>query len=298
MHDFVSTDTEGDAEDDSNSTQNFSPRDMYQFYSLENSSSMVSNSVSSSNSFQSSISSPLASQPFRKSKWTPEEDKLLIESVKRNGMSNWSLVAVEVPGRTGKQCRERWTNQLCPALNRDTWTHQEDQILIKQQQIHGNLWSKIARFLPGRSANSVKNRWSWLSRHRVPTTLASQMIPFMIQQPVVAQRSIRPSPPPMPQIYQIQQTAPMHVQWCPGSVGASNRLAFSDPNGISPELDNSFSGSGSMLSFDDANEGLSSQSESVTHKSVLDSLGHSDNDSLFFTQYQDEHETRFWDSFE
>ena len=109
----------------------------------------------------------------KKCKWTSEEDKCLIESVKKHGMTNWSLVATEVNGRTGKQCRERWTNQLCPALNKGDWTPQEDQILIKQQQLHGNTWSKIARYLPGRSLNSVKNRWSWLSRHNVTNALST-----------------------------------------------------------------------------------------------------------------------------
>ena len=109
----------------------------------------------------------------KKCKWTPEEDKCLIDSVKKHGMTNWSLVATAVFGRTGKQCRERWTNQLCPVLNKGDWTAQEDEILIKQQQLHGNTWSKIARYLPGRSLNAVKNRWSWLSRHNVINALST-----------------------------------------------------------------------------------------------------------------------------
>ena len=112
---------------------------------------------------------------FKKSKWTADEDKLLASSVKRNGVSNWSLVASEVTGRTGKQCRERWMNQLCPELNKEDWLTQEDQILLKQQQIHGNVWSKISKALPGRSPNAVKNRWSWLSRHGIPDRFKASM---------------------------------------------------------------------------------------------------------------------------
>jgi hypothetical protein len=56
-------------------------------------------------------------------------------------------------------------NQLCPALNKDDWSPHEDAILIQRQRSFGNVWSRIAQFLPGRSSNAVKNRWSWLSRH-------------------------------------------------------------------------------------------------------------------------------------
>lgn len=129
---------------------------------------------------QSTIPNPNPNPHFKKTKWTPEEDQCLMESVNKHGMGNWSLVSQGVPGRTGKQCRERWINQLCPALCKDNWTPQEDQILIQQQQIHGNFWTKIAQYLPGRSANNIKNRWSWLTRHRVSPTIAAQILPILM----------------------------------------------------------------------------------------------------------------------
>ena len=176
------------------------------------------------------VQSPVPPPPaatFKKSKWTPDEDKLLVEGVKQHGMGNWSLVAQNIPGRTGKQCRERWINQLSPTLNKDNWSAQEDAILVQQQRLHGNVWSKIAQFLPGRSANSVKNRWSWLSRHRVPPSLAAQMMPFVVQQhkQQEAQRM-----PPMPQIFHTpMQTAPTERMWPEQLPQQSGRFAFSDP---------------------------------------------------------------------
>jgi hypothetical protein len=102
-----------------------------------------------------------------KVKWTDNEDKMLLSYIEKHGTTNWSMVASGMPGRTGKQCRERWTNRLDPNLNREIWTPQEDAILLYQQKIRGNCWSKFIEFLPRRSANALKNRWCWLARHRV-----------------------------------------------------------------------------------------------------------------------------------
>jgi hypothetical protein len=125
----------------------------------------------------------------KKVKWTEREDQILTGNVQKYGTSNWSLIACALPGRTGKQCRERWTNQLDPSLNRDNWTSQEDTILLFQQNTCGNCWSKISHFLPRRSANAIKNRWCWLTRHR---SHAPGDDPAPPQPP--------PAPPPAPKV--------------------------------------------------------------------------------------------------
>ena len=38
--------------------------------------------------------------------WTKEEDKMVMELVRRHGLKSWSALAVHLPGRTGKQIRE------------------------------------------------------------------------------------------------------------------------------------------------------------------------------------------------
>lgn len=109
-----------------------------------------------------------SSIPPRKLKWTAYEDNLLIEAVKKYGTSNWMNVAMFVPGRSSKQCRERWIGQLSPEVTKNTWTLEEDMQLIEAHKSLGNKWTLISQQLPGRSPISVKNRWSWLKRRNLP----------------------------------------------------------------------------------------------------------------------------------
>ena len=95
-----------------------------------------------------------------KGSWTREEDEAIIKFVRENGTKNWAKLAEILPGRLGKQCRERWRNHLDPNVNRSPWTPEEDQILIEMHEKLGNQWVKIAEKLNNRSDNCVKNRWN------------------------------------------------------------------------------------------------------------------------------------------
>ena len=100
-----------------------------------------------------------------KGAFTEEEDKIIIECM-REGNLTWMQIAERIPGRIGKQCRERWTNHLDPNLKKGGWTHEEDTILAEAQQRWGNAWTKIAKLLPGRAENAVKNRWNSAFRRK------------------------------------------------------------------------------------------------------------------------------------
>ncbi|GBG24395.1 Transcription factor MYB3R-3 [Hondaea fermentalgiana] len=138
-----------------------------------------------------------------KGPWSPEEDHLLRRLVEQslasirltqsdscdsmhtdmdtdsvgsggdmNGLSglarrvDWVLIAENIPGRSVKQCRERWCSNLDPSINKGSWTAQEDSILLSTQASQGNCWAHIARLLPGRTEHAVKTRFRSIQRAR------------------------------------------------------------------------------------------------------------------------------------
>lgn len=104
---------------------------------------------------------------YKKFKWNPVEDEKLKQSVEENGTKNWTIVAQRVPGRSAKQCRERYVAYLAPHLNHKEWTQEEDLKLLYLHSNFSNRWAKIASMLPGRSANSVKNRYNLIKKKQV-----------------------------------------------------------------------------------------------------------------------------------
>ncbi|XP_062192957.1 transcription factor MYB77-like [Phragmites australis] len=96
----------------------------------------------------------------KKTPWTAEEDEALRREVRKHGRQNWAAISAALPERGAKSCRLRWCQHLSPELDSRPFTPEEDARIVELQRMHGNKWATIARHLPGRSDNAVKNRWN------------------------------------------------------------------------------------------------------------------------------------------
>jgi hypothetical protein len=102
----------------------------------------------------------------RKGKWTAIEDSKLKNAVQTLvGDKDWGAVAALVPGRTKKQCSNRWHDFWDPSIiltggSNGKWTAIEDSKLKDAVQTHGQKdWGVISALVPGRMKKQCWRRW-------------------------------------------------------------------------------------------------------------------------------------------
>jgi hypothetical protein len=110
-------------------------------------------------------------------KWLEADDRQLIELVSEFG-NNWPLIASKMEGRTSKQVKERWTNQLDPSISTEPWAAEDDQQLVELIRELGHSWCEISRRMKGRTESMVKNRFHANLRKRFGPHIFDRSIPL------------------------------------------------------------------------------------------------------------------------
>ncbi|KAK4603654.1 hypothetical protein RGQ29_012244 [Quercus rubra] len=153
----------------------------------------------------------------RKGPWTMEEDMILINYIANHGEGVWNTLAKSAGlKRTGKSCRLRWLNYLRPDVRRGNITAEEELLIVELHAKWGNRWSKIAKHLPGRTDNEIKNYWrTRIQKHikqaenlqgqtsgvndQASSSQASGMAePMDVYSPPLYQRTMEPIQVPLP----------------------------------------------------------------------------------------------------
>lgn len=76
---------------------------------------------------------------LKKGPWTPEEDQLLIDYIKKHSHGNWrALPNCAGLNRCGKSCRLRWNNYLRPDIKRGKFSDEEEGLIINLHSVLGN----------------------------------------------------------------------------------------------------------------------------------------------------------------
>jgi hypothetical protein len=95
----------------------------------------------------------------RKLGFTPKEDAVINRVKLADPSESWPVIAKRLPGRTARQCRQRWTRFLAPEISSEPWTREEDRFLVDKINEMGKAWAAMTPSFKGRSDNTLNNRW-------------------------------------------------------------------------------------------------------------------------------------------
>lgn len=116
---------------------------------------------------------PRSRKPWTSNVLVTQEDAAVALLVHELGCKCWTAISQQLTrrfgykGRSAKQCRERWHNHLDPFVSKEPWSLEEQLVLVQAHHVYGNHWADIARHLPGRTDNAVKNHYYSTIRRRI-----------------------------------------------------------------------------------------------------------------------------------
>lgn len=97
------------------------------------------------------------------SKFSTEEDTLLIQLVNSLPEDSWQEISTHFSGKTPKQCRNRWCNYVNPILKHGDWDTYEELVILQKYEEYGPKWAAISACLPNRSPNDIRYHWIQLT---------------------------------------------------------------------------------------------------------------------------------------
>lgn len=179
---------------------------------------------------------------IRRGPWSPEEDRRLMEIILLYGPLNWVKISVLLVSRSPKQCRERYHQNLKPLLNRNPINTEEGMLIEKLVLQYGKKWAEIARHLPGRSDNAIKNWWNGgANRRRRALQILCPEALGSISNPVACNRHASVSAIPTDRMNTVP-SKPRLNSYAPSSSGASRQQSNVTPSSLAPPhgVDNSW----------------------------------------------------------
>jgi hypothetical protein len=93
-------------------------------------------------------------------RFTKEEDDELSRLDSIHGDHDWLRVALAMPGRNPRQCRDRYRNYLSRPSATRPWSLAEEDLLRRKFLDLGSNWHEIAKWFEGRSNIDLKNHWA------------------------------------------------------------------------------------------------------------------------------------------